>query len=243
MRRGRLLRRKRLRPNSRRANPKYNREGTAGVPAPVYRRHALGLPAGSIRAVLALLVLAVLWLLALFANRATGERFALEKPVPIDFIYLQYVMILILAHFFGSHGNTIGKHVSQRSPLGLPSGSVRFVLLAGYLGLIVWLFYNRREFESSPEGYLTLPLVLVGGFIVGFLATKLVLAGSSEGQLPYWYQDVQAWFALLAVIGLVIVTIVHLFILPNIEDSLKFGTTKLETVVAAVVGFYFGARS
>jgi hypothetical protein len=217
--------------------------GPAASPAPTYRRHALGLPAGSIRALLALLVLAVLWLLALFANRAAGERFALEKPVPLDFVYLQYVMILILAHFFASHGNTIGKHLSERSPLGLPSGSIRFLLLGGYLGLIVWLFYNKREFEAAPEGTLMLPLVLVSGFIVGFVVTKVVVAGSSTGQIPFWFQDVQAWFALLAVIGLVIITIIHLFILPNIEESLKFGTSKLEMVVAAVVGFYFGARS
>jgi hypothetical protein len=227
--------------------------GAAGIPgldpqamiptAPRYRRHALGLPAGSIRALLACLVLAVLWLLALFANRAPGERYAVENPVPLDFIYLQYVMILILAHFFAAHGNTIGRHISRHSPLGLPSGSVRFLLLAGYVGLIVWLVYNKREFEKGVEGTLLLPLVLVSGFFVGFLVTKLVLATSSGGQLPFWFQDVQAWFALLAVIGLTIITVVHLFILPNIEESLRFGTATLETIVAAIVGFYFGARS
>jgi hypothetical protein len=207
------------------------------VPAPrQYRRHALGLPAGSVRALLAFLVLGVLWLLALYATTPEGR-------IPLDFIYLQYVIILILAHFFAAHGNTIGRHVSAHSPLGLPSGTVRFLLLAGYVGLIVWLFYNKREFESAAEGTLVLPLVLVSGFFVGFVVTKLVLAASPGGQLPFWFQDVQAWFALLAVIGLVIITIIHLFILPNIEQSLRFGTTTLETIVAAIVGFYFGARS
>src|SRR5438876_10483917 len=104
--------------------------------APQYRRHALGLPAGSIRALLAFMVLAVLWLLALFANRAEGEAYALAKPLPLAFIYLQYVMILILAHFFAAHGNTIGRQVSPHSPLHLPAGTVRFLLLVGYLGLI-----------------------------------------------------------------------------------------------------------
>jgi hypothetical protein len=227
--------------------------GTAGIPGldphetpgapPRYRRHALGLPAGSIRALLAFMVLGVLWLLALFGGRAAGETIATGGKIPLDFIYLQYVMILILAHFFAAHGNTIGRNVSQHSPLRLPSGSVRFLLLAGYVGLIVWLVYNRREFEATPEEHLFLPLVLVSGFIVGFVITKLVLVASPGGQLPYWFQDVQAWFALLAVIGLAIVTVVHLFILPNIEESLRFGTTTLETIVAAVVGFYFGARS
>ena len=212
------------------------------TPGPQYRRHTFGLPAGSIRALLAFLVLAVLWLLALFANRAAGETYALTKPLPLAFIYLQYVMILILAHFFASHGSTIGRHISPHGPLHLPSGTVRFLLLVGYLGLIGWLFYNHREFESAPEGTLLLPLVLVSGFFLGFLATKLVQA-SSGPQLPFWYQDIQGWFALLAVIGLTVITIVYLFIFPNLEERLHWRMTWIETVVAAVVGFYFGARS
>ncbi len=227
--------------------PGLDPRATPSAPRP-YRRHALGLPAGSIRALLAFMVLAVLWLLALFANRAPGERYAVDNPVPLAFIYLQYVMILILAHFFAAHGNTIGRNVSQHSPLGLPSGSVRFLLLAGYIGLIVWLVSHHRTFEQAAEGTLLLPLVLVSGFFVGFLVTKLVLATSPGGQLPFWFQDVQAWFALLAGIGLTIITIVYVFMLPSIEDpsirdSVRSGMPVIETIVAAIVGFYFGARS
>ncbi len=159
------------------------------------------------------------------------------------FIYLQYVMILILAHFFAAHGNTIGRNVSRHSPLGLPAGTVRFLLLAGYVGLIVWLFYNQREFAPVPEGHLALPLILMSGFLLGFVVTRAVLAGSSTGQLPFWFQDVQAWFALLAVLGLTVIVIIHLFVLPTVEERLHFDTTTLETIVAAIVGFYFGARS
>lgn len=203
---------------------------------PTYRRHALGLPAGSIRALLAFMVLAVLWLLALYGMTP-------DNKIPVAFIYLQYIMILILAHFFAAHGSTIGKHVSPRSPLGLPSGSVRFLLLAGYVGLIVWLLANRREFAPVPEGHLALPLVLISGFILGYLVTKLVLAFSAGGQLPFWFQDVQAWFALLAVIGLLVIALVYLVIRPNVPEHLHFDMTTVETIVAAIVGFYFGARS
>ncbi len=210
---------------------------------PRHPRHALGLPAGSIRAILAFMVLAVLWLLALFANRAAGETYALTLPLPLAFIYLQYVMILILAHFFAAHGNTIGRHISPKSPLGLPAGSVRFLLVAGYLGLVAWLLYSHREFKAAPEGTLTLPLVLLSGFFAGFLVTKVVKAGAHGGQIPFWFQDVQAWFALLAVIGLVIITLIYLFIFPSIEERLQWSMTGIETVVAGIVGFYFGARS
>jgi hypothetical protein len=214
----------------------------AGIPGlgpagpPKYRRHAFGLPAGSIRALLALMVLGVLWLLAVYGANE-------QNQIPVAFIYLQYVMILIIAHFFAAHGNTIGRHVSPHSPLGLPSGSIRFVLLAGYIGLIAWLFYYHREFAPVPEGHLLLPLVLISGFIAGFLVTKLVLAASPGGQLPFWFQDVQAWIALLAVIGLVVIALVYLVIRPSIPESYHFDMTIWETIVAAIVGFYFGARS
>jgi hypothetical protein len=204
-------------------------------------RHALGLPAGSIRALLAFMVLGVLWLLALFANRAEGESIALTENVPVIYLYLQYVMILILAHYFASHGSSIGKTVSDKSPLGLPAGSVRFLLLAGYVGLIVWLFYNKRQFETPPQAALVLPLILMAGFFAGFLLTRL--ARAVAGGMPWWFQDVQAWLALLAVIGLTIITIVYLFVFPTIEQEMRFDLTTLETIVAAIVGFYFGARS
>jgi hypothetical protein len=209
---------------------------SASPPAPRIRRHALGLPAGSVRALLAFMVLGVLWLLALYGMTPNGQ-------IPVAFVYLQYVMILILAHFFAAHGNTIGPHVSTSSPLGLPAGSVRFILLAGYVGLIVWLFYDRREFAPVPEGHLFLPLILMSGFLLGFVVMKVVMLGAKDGQPPYWFQDVQAWFALLAVIGLVVIALVYLVIRPSLPESMQFDMSKIETVVSAIVGFYFGARS
>ena len=96
----------------------------AHVP-PLRKRHPLGLPAGSVRAILALLVLASLWAMTLFGSPA------LLAEVPLLYLYLQYLMILIIAHFFAAHGNTIRTTPDEHSPLGLPRGFVRFFLLAG----------------------------------------------------------------------------------------------------------------
>jgi hypothetical protein len=54
---------------------------------------------------------------------------------------------------------------------------------------------------------------------------------------------VQAWFALLAVIGLLVIALVYLVIQPSIPENLHFDMSTVETIVAAIVGFYFGARS
>ena len=137
---------------------------TAPAPAaPPPYRHALGLPAGSIRAMLALGVLVLLWgLTLLYQHKA--------QPLPIEFVYLQILMVLILAHYFAAHGKSIGGAVDTRAPLGLPRGSVRFLLLAGYLGLTYFLYRNQSQFEM-PEHILLLQhmAILITGFFLGHL--------------------------------------------------------------------------
>src|SRR6516165_7004695 len=97
---------------------------TAGGPAPRPRptRHALGLPAGSVRALLAIGILAMLWLLVLRPGTAGEEGKVISGEAGLVFVYLNMLMILVLVHFFTAHGKTIGPQVSDKSPLGLPSG-------------------------------------------------------------------------------------------------------------------------
>src|SRR5579871_6212471 len=73
------------------------------VPAPVPPqlpppRHALGLPAGSVRALLALSVLGLLWLLALQPMPGQSQAVG-EIKLPTVFMDLQILMVLILAHY------------------------------------------------------------------------------------------------------------------------------------------------
>src|SRR5213078_3937167 len=68
----------------------------ATIPTPPVR-HALGLPAGSVRALLGLAVLGLLWVMAL----------KLPQKLPLSFVYLQSLMLVILAHYFAAHGKTV----------------------------------------------------------------------------------------------------------------------------------------
>src|SRR5262249_36987467 len=101
---------------------------------PGFVRHALGMPAGSVRALLAFAILIYLWVMALATTR-DGAGLLAQKEAMTAFIYLQLVMVLILCHFVVAHGKTIGHRVSRHSPLWMPRGSVRILLLAGYFGL------------------------------------------------------------------------------------------------------------
>ena len=203
-------------------------------------RHALGLPAGSVRALLALSVLALLWLLAL-QPLIGRERSVSEFQLPTVFMDLQILMVLILAHFFSAHGHSIRAHPEQKSPLGLPRGSVRFLLLAGYLGLAVYLYRTQPKFEYPPTSAVILLLVLTSGFFSGHVLTGAVrwLAG---GILPYWFQDVQAWVALLAMLSMGVLLIILLFINPSLSLGREISVPFLEAILAALVGFYFGSR-
>jgi hypothetical protein len=191
-------------------------------------------------------VLGYLWLLVL---RPTGEpdssavKQAVNQQISLAFIYLQFLMILILGHFFAAHGNTIGKRVSYRSPLGLPSGSVRLLLLAGYLGQAVYLYRTHAEFELPKTGdVVILLLVMISAFMLGYFLTHLIRAVSG-GTLPAWAQDMQAWFALLALVVLGLILLVRLVINPGVSEMVQIPLDQAEAVLAGLVGFYFGARS
>jgi hypothetical protein len=206
------------------------------------KRHALGLPAGSVRALLALAVLGLLWLIVLFPlpGQPAPEG---ERKMDLVFVYLQMLMVLILAHFFTAHGGSIRSHPEARSPLGLPRGSIRFLLLAGYLGLTYYLWTHQLSFDYPPQGkFLLLLALLLSAFFLGHILTGLVLR-LSGGELPFWFQDIQAWVALLALLALGILLVVQLFINPTLAEPQRLNLQMVEAGLAALVGFYFGARS
>jgi putative Mn2+ efflux pump MntP len=214
---------------------------TTPAAPPTYQRHALGLPAGSIRALLALGILGLLWLLVL--------RYDDDHKLSLEFIYLEYLMLLMLASYFTAHGKTIGKQVSKKSPLGLPGGIIRIVLVVGYLGLAGFMWYKENylrepyQFDSPPTSPpVLLILLLLSTFFLGYLLTAIV-RWFSGATLPYAYQDIQAWVALLALIGMGLLAMWHVFISPTTKQDYSSSLVVLEACLAAVVGFYFGARS
>ncbi len=202
-------------------------------------RHALGLPAGSIRALLALAVLGLLWLLALRPLPGHAETPA-EIKLPTIFMDLQILMVLILAHFFAAHGHSIRASGVGPSPLHLPRGSVRFLLLAGYLGLAGFLYHTQPKFEYPSTSAFILLLVLLSGFFLGHVLTGAVL-WFSGGVLPFWFQDVQAWVALLAILCMGVILIIQVFINTSLSLEQQLDLPVVEAILAALVGFYFGA--
>lgn len=222
---------------------------TATPPAP---RHALNMPAGSIRALLAIGILLYMWVLAisttpdgdptLTARDAEGKPTVLATQASLAFIYLQFLMVLILAHFFSAHGKTIGGEANQSSPLHLPSGTVRVLLLLGYLGLAYYTWQGRSNFILPDTGPIVLLLlVLLSAFFIGYVITA-AMRFLYPSQLPPWFLDVQAWFA---IVGLLLLGVVAMSRLINtkLPGESQIDLNVVEAVLAGIVGFYFGARS
>src|SRR5690348_6290574 len=105
---------------------------TAQIPAG--KRHALRLPAGSVRAIHVLGIVGLVCAILLIPG---------NKTIPP---YLIYLLFLMLGHFFASHGVTIARRDDAApSPLYLPGGMVRFLILAALIGCIGWKLYSEPD--------------------------------------------------------------------------------------------------
>src|SRR5207237_4450742 len=133
-------------------------------------RQPLGLPAGSVRAILTLMVLGLVWTLMLLPDSADGGR----RQVPL---YLYYLMFLCLGSFFAAHGHSIS---GARSPLYFPRGSLRTLTILGFAAVLGWKYYVTRDWHAlldikSPDpGEAGLPLILLAAFFIGVIVSRVI---------------------------------------------------------------------
>jgi hypothetical protein len=202
------------------------------------RTHAFGLPAGSIRALLALLIFGTTW--ALLVVRP-GE----EVP---DF--LRDLLFIILGHYFASRRAMPPGDEAGPAPLYLPRGSVRMLLVVGSLAVALVLLRRGQltELERNPGAF---TLVLVGGFLLGVILSAAFAWWKGRGhRTPRLVEDVRAFLSLVAAVLLVGLVLNHLVgAVPDdqidalLARRIRLGHYGPEHVLAAIVGFYFGSRS
>src|SRR5687767_12179239 len=101
------------------------------VPPGSLDRPPLGLPPGSVRATLAVLIGGLFWALLLFADHT--------QQIPL---YLYFLLSLELL-FFVAHGHTIGPEATGRpSPWWFPRGFFRALIVLGFLLTLGWKAYQ-----------------------------------------------------------------------------------------------------
>ena len=200
--------------------------------------HALGLPSGSIRALLAILVFGTMWALLLVQPGA-------EIPD-----YLRDLLFIIMGHYFAARRRASEDPEPGPPPLFLPRGSVRFLLIAGSVAVAVLLF-RRGQLTSLDRNPSVVTLLLVGGFLLGVAMNAVMSWWKNRGhRTPRIVEDVRAIVSLAAA-GLLIFLVLNpllLLVPPTRIDLLITPEMRLvhlgpEQILAAVVGFYFGSRS
>lgn len=213
-------------------------EAKPDIPLP--RRFALRLPEGSIRAILALLIVAAICLL--MAMRP-------ESRVPD---YLGDLMFIILGHYFVARRRTTRAlaEASGPSPLFLPRGTIRLLIIFGFVAAGAWLYHHQRltALGQNPGVW---TLVLAAGFLVGVVIGRIGDWLRDRGRkVPAFIEDTKAILALLA--GVLLLLLVWHHITPLVSFKTEsplapmrrmLGANAPERILSAIVGFYFGSRS
>jgi hypothetical protein len=199
-------------------------------------RHALGMPAGSVRALLTLIVVGLICATLLIPAR--------EAPVPIP-PYLIHLLYMMVGHYFASRGLSRSSDVKESGPLYLPTGCVRLIIIAALVGTVVWKYVNDRpgleaQFTVSVEALKAQPflaIIVLAGFFLGALV-RMVL-GRRDRSVALL--NFEAWMSLIAVLLMCVAALIHLVINPSLAEPLDL--PDWEGFLAAIVAFYFGERS
>ncbi len=203
-----------------------------GSPTMVGQRHPLGLPPGSVRALLCLIVVSFV-----VAQTARGIGVA---------VVWQESLMIMLAHYFTSRRMVAlstdlrarleesGEIDREANPLHLPKHSVRVLIIAAFAGLGVYLYRQGRLFETQ-----SLPLLVsVGAYLLGALAKGVLswLARNRQTVPPAW------WIDLKAAVTLAIVLVTVGLRLGGMESVTGLEAARLEDFSLGLVLFYFGSR-
>ncbi|MGQ0635038.1 MAG: hypothetical protein ACT4QC_10535 [Planctomycetaceae bacterium] len=193
-------------------------------------RPPLGLPTGSVRALLTLLVLAVV-IVQTVRGRTLDELWG-------------ETLLIALAHYFTSRRfvglspevlarlESEGHVQKEMNPLYLPRHSIRAIVVLAFAGLAYYEFGIRhvRQFAEVPP-----VLITVGAYLAGILARLLLGPRAAAAAAPRsrLWEDLKA----LAVILVMLATAIPYFL-----DRGDLVPPQGRSLALALVLFYFGSR-
>ncbi len=196
-------------------------------------RPPLGLPPGSVRAILSILIVSQFWLLLCLPP--VYERVL----IPLN-LYFLLAMVMV---FFISHGGSIARTPGSSSPLYLPRGTIRLLLTLGTIAVVTIQYRLDPErlwlrLTPSPDQLKYFPQFLLAtfcGFLLGVILRKLPTSRS-----PFM-QTLHAWFSIFAALGMLIEVFIQCFVMQNLDKELDLPLW--QSILTGVVAFYFSVRS
>ena len=197
--------------------------------------YAFGMPAGSIRALLALAIIG-----------SAAALIALHPSIPISDSFRD-LSFLILGGYFAHRRTAFEPECTGPNPLFLPKGAVRFLLSLAVVAVIAVLLQRHESLKprTNPALY---PVFVMLGFLAG-VASRIY----SDWLVRHGRYRKRVWSDLRATIALLAASLLLLFawndayhFLPMMrEGGPTFPLTQagFRHSLAAVVAFYFGSRA
>ncbi len=193
-----------------------------------HARPPLGLPTGSVRALLTLLILAIV-----------VHEIVLQREVAV--IWTETLVISLAYYFTYRRFVSLPRDVIARleregaiprdsNPLWLPRHSVRILIILTFCGLGTYLFREGRLYERQVIMIFgTVLCYLLGVFISGFSAWW---SKGRQSLATHFWEDIKAAAVLLTVVA----TAGLYFTAPEMVPHW------LQTMTVGLVLFYFGSR-
>lgn len=188
------------------------------MPAPSRPRPPLGLPSGSVRALLTLLIAAVVIL-------------QLGRGQPVELLWTE-TLLIALAHYFTSRRfiklppeiirrlTEEGQIDDEARPLYLPCYTIRALLMLAFAALALYLYRQNRLFSSQSVSILG----VVFAYLLGIVARFRTIRG---------WEDLKAVVVLLVLLG---TAGAYLMDRPHLVPP------QLRDITLGLVLFYFGSR-
>lgn len=197
--------------------------------------HPLGLPKGSVRALLALSCFYTVIVLLL------QDRLA-DVKVFWELWLANYVM---LGYYFANRQNTPPpsegpqpeEAVEQEvTPLSLPKGSVRWLIILGFVGTAGYFIYQWTTGGRSPLQHRAFfPMLSLGGFFLGRLVNAVTSNIPTKNPSSFWKLILNG----KAILGLIAASTLPVTLIFGIEFPLVI---QLQRFSLVYIVFYFGSR-
>jgi hypothetical protein len=193
--------------------------------------HPLGLPKGSIRAILALIIVII------------ACQQMLNGAVPN--LLLSETLMIVLTHYFTARQhnsddhkiNVINKPVvetirlNEPNPLWLPRGSIRILIVTAFIITVLGLIEQGRLFDSNVLGM----LIPFAAYLLGSLLkrNKTINADYSNS----WFMQI-----LIHITALIAILIGFLLLFLAFNNLLSTLPEWIASLLLSAILYYFGSR-
>jgi hypothetical protein len=201
---------------------------TTAAPAPFAHEYpTFGLPSGSVRGFLSVLICSFFWIVLLFPAES-------EIKAPLGHFFLLTLVFLAFA-----------SHPLPEARTHLLPWAMRLLFVGGSAAVVALSVFRDPSLAATRltpnAAEITQWPVLLGCLAGGFgvaLFLRFILGRRSE-----MFMTIRAWVGVVGILLLLVETILQFLVLPSIPDKNLEALKVWEGILIAIVAGYFGSRA